>query len=141
MRSTSFKEMSACWLLLANPPSTILLLYRTFYKTYSYIHTWCFDYHYSLLLSFTHSFSILVGLLADTRCLKITEKVSFNMASIGQKFIKNAKNAQFGEFLNFSRTKNCWKMPQFKHSNETFWVIFKQSVQIPSLPRREEGIS
>ena len=27
------------------------------------------------------------------------------MASIGQKFIKNAKNAQFGEFLNFSRTK------------------------------------
>ena len=24
----------------------------------------------------------------------------------GQKLIKNAKNAQFGEFLNFSRTKN-----------------------------------
>ena len=41
------------------------------------------------------------------RCLKITEIVSFNIASeasyvyilSGQKFIKNAKNAQFGEFL------------------------------------------
>ena len=40
---------------------------------------------------------------ADTRCLKITEKVSFNMASearyvyilSGQKLIKNAKNRQF----------------------------------------------
>ena len=41
------------------------------------------------------------------QCLKITEKVSFNIASeasyiyifSGQKFIKNAKNAQFCEFL------------------------------------------
>ena len=41
------------------------------------------------------------------RCLKITEKISFNIASeasyvyilSGQKLIKNAKNAQFGEFL------------------------------------------
>ena len=41
------------------------------------------------------------------RCLKITEKVSFNIASeesyvyilSGQKLIKNAKNALFGEFL------------------------------------------
>ena len=40
-------------------------------------------------------------------CLKITEKVSFNIASeasyfyilSGQKFIKNAKNTQFVEFL------------------------------------------
>ena len=37
-------------------------------------------------------------------CLKITEKVSFNIASYvynlsRQKLIKNAKNAQFGEFL------------------------------------------
>ena len=39
--------------------------------------------------------------------MKITEKVSFNIASeasyvynkSGQKFIKNAKNSQFGEFL------------------------------------------
>ena len=41
------------------------------------------------------------------QCLKITEKVSFNIASeasyvyilSGQKFIKNAKIGQFGEFL------------------------------------------
>ena len=40
-------------------------------------------------------------------CLKITEKVSFNIASeasyvyilSGQKVIKNAKTGQFGEFL------------------------------------------
>ena len=40
------------------------------------------------------------------QCLKITEKVSFNIASeasfvyilSGQKFIKNAKNGQFDEF-------------------------------------------
>ena len=42
-----------------------------------------------------------------TRCLKITEKVSFNIASeasynfilSGQKLVKSAKKAQFGEFL------------------------------------------
>ena len=41
------------------------------------------------------------------RCLKITERVSFNIASEAsyvyilseQKLIKNAKNGQFGEFL------------------------------------------
>ena len=41
--------------------------------------------------------------ITTTRCLKITEKVSFNIASeasyvyilSGQKLIKNAKNAQF----------------------------------------------
>ena len=25
----------------------------------------------------------------------------------------------------FNRTKNWWKMPKFKKSNETFWMIFK----------------
>ena len=43
----------------------------------------------------------------STRCLKITEKVSFNIASeasyvyflSGQKLIKNAKMFHFGEFL------------------------------------------
>ena len=35
-----------------------------------------------------------------TQCLKITEKVSFNIASKArEKLIKNAKNYQFGEFL------------------------------------------
>ena len=43
----------------------------------------------------------------ESQCLKITEKVSFNIPSEasyvyilnGQKLIKNAKNAQFGEIL------------------------------------------
>ena len=43
----------------------------------------------------------------ESQCLKITEKVAFNIASdasyvynlSGQKLIKNAKNSQFGEFL------------------------------------------
>ena len=40
--------------------------------------------------------------LSVSRCLKITEKVSFNIVSAANYvyiFIKNAKNAQFGEFL------------------------------------------
>ena len=37
----------------------------------------------------------------DSQCVKITEKVSFWM---DKKFIKNAKNSQFGEFL---KTKAC----------------------------------
>ena len=44
---------------------------------------------------------------ANSQCLKITEKVAFSIASeasyvyilSGQKFIKNAKNGQFGKFL------------------------------------------
>ena len=68
--------------------------------------------------------------------MKITEKVAFNIASeasyvyffSGQKFVKNTKNRQFGEFyktlsfwsnsvarqVNFDRTKNWWKRPKFK---------------------------
>ena len=45
---------------------------------------------------------VIVGLTStSSRCLKITEKVSFNIASeasyilIGQKLIKNAKNGPF----------------------------------------------
>ena len=53
-----------------------------------------------------------------------------------QKFIKNAKNGQFGGVLknwgfwsnSVTRQVNfiCWKMSKLKNSNETFWVIFKQ---------------
>ena len=55
----------------------------------------------------TH-FSELKGICEDEpRCLKIAEKVSFYIVSeasyvyilSGQKFIKNAENGQFGEFL------------------------------------------
>ena len=45
--------------------------------------------------------------LSKAQCLKITEKVSFNLASeasyvyilSGQKLIKNAKMVNFGEFM------------------------------------------
>ena len=50
-----------------------------------------------------------------TWCLKITEKVAFNIASeasyvyilSGQKFIKNAKNGQFDEFLKTKIDGKC----------------------------------
>ena len=50
-------------------------------------------------------FYICLESRADAQCLKITEKVSFNIASeasyvyilSGQKFIKIVKNGQFGE--------------------------------------------
>ena len=58
-----------------------------------------------------------------TRCLKITEKVSFNVASeasyvyilSGQKLIKNAKNCPFWrvfENLKFA-VKQCYQIGQF----------------------------
>ena len=56
-------------------------------------------------------------------CLKTTEKVSFNNASEasyvhilnGQKFIRNAKNGQFGEFLLNLKlaVKPCYQIGQF----------------------------
>ena len=80
-------------------------------------------------------------------CLKITEKVAFSIVSkasyfyilSGQKFAKNAKMVNLGEFLKsrslWSRSvtrqgKNLWKMPNFKHSNATFRAIFIQCVHI-----------
>ena len=50
---------------------------------------------------------VVVICTTSTQCLKITEKVSFNIASeasyvyilSGQKLIKNAINGRFGEFL------------------------------------------
>ena len=46
---------------------------------------------------------IIMGITSKAQCLKITQKVAFNIASEaryvyvlnGQKFIKNAKNSQF----------------------------------------------
>ena len=60
-----------------------------------------------LLSDVSHRHVTINRIERDTRCLKITEKVSFNIASeasyvfilSGQKLIKNTKNAQFGEFL------------------------------------------
>ena len=78
----------------------------------------------------------------NARCLKITEKLSFDATYVyilsGQKLIKNANNGPFGEFLitwslgqkcyqtgHFWKDKNWWKMQKLKNSNATFWVIFK----------------
>ena len=62
-------------------------------------------------------------LLAGVRCLKITEKVSFNIASkasyvyilSGQKLIKNAKMDHFGEFFENLKlaVKQCYQTGQF----------------------------
>ena len=56
-----------------------------------------------------HNFlwNIHLVLFTVAHCLKITQKVAFKIASeasyayilSGQKFIKSAKNGQFGEFL------------------------------------------
>ena len=62
-------------------------------------------------------------ILQTSRCLKIKEKVSFNIASeasyvyilSGQKLIKNAKNGQFwrvSENLKFA-LKQCYQTGQF----------------------------
>ena len=63
------------------------------------------------------------ALAPPTRCLKITEKVSFNIASeasytyilSGQKFIENAKNGPFwGVFENLKvAVKQCYQTGQF----------------------------
>ena len=68
-----------------------------------------------------HPFTIIPGV---ARCLKITEKVSFNIASeasyvyilSGQKFIKNAKNGQFRRVFEKLKlaVKQCQQTGQFE---------------------------
>ena len=79
------------------------------------------------------------------RCLKTTEKVSFNIASEAsyvynlswQKFTKSDKEVTFVEFLKTwsLRSNSVTRQVSFKktkiggkrqNSNATFWVIFKQ---------------
>ena len=67
---------------------------------------------------------VVKGKRPFARCLKITEKkVSFNIVRAGnygyilsgQKFIKNAKNYNFGEFLKNVKlaVKHCYQTDQF----------------------------
>ena len=68
-------------------------------------------------------FPILLNVFTLARCLKITEKVSFSIASeasyvyilSGRKFIKNAKNGQFWRvFENLKdAVKQCYKICHF----------------------------
>ena len=82
--------------------------------------------------------------------MKITEKVSFNIASeaslayilSGQKSIKNAKNGPICKFFwkheacghtvlpdrSVSIRQKMVENAKTKNSNATFWVIFKQCV-------------
>ena len=71
----------------------------------------------------THSQTVTHMLMFRARCLKITEKVSFNIASEasyvyilgGQKLIKNAKNGPFWRvFENLKlAVKQCYQTGQF----------------------------
>ena len=62
------------------------------------------------------------------RCLKITEKVSFNIASeasyvyilSGQKLIKNAKSGQFCEFFRYW-SKVCFLDPYLGTYQKNDW--------------------
>ena len=77
--------------------------------------------------------------LTMSRCLKITEKISFNIASeasyvyilSGQKLVRNAKNCPFWRvFKNLklavkqcyqtNQWKNWWKMPKLKNQMRHF---------------------
>ena len=75
--------------------------------------------------------------------MKITEKVSFNIASeasnvhilSGQKLIENAKNCRFWRFLKnlkfalkLSMGRKLMENAGIKNWNETFWMIFKECV-------------
>ena len=75
------------------------------------------------LSKFSYFFFIVISLLYVSRCLKITEKVSFNIASkasyvyilSGQKLIKNAKNGPFWRvFENLKlAVKQCYQTDNF----------------------------
>ena len=87
-------------------------------------------------------FEFLSDFQTRPRCLKITEKVAFNLASeasyvyvlSGQKLIYNAKNDPLWPVLEnlklavkqcyqtgqFKWDKNWWKLPKFINSNATF---------------------
>ena len=78
---------------------------------------------YSLLPSIDSLLDPCIVKLESAQCLKITEKVSFNIASeasyfyilSGQKVIKNAKNAPFWRvFENLKlAVKQCYQTGQF----------------------------
>ena len=81
----------------------------------------------------------LPELLQRTQCLKITEKVAFNIASEASyvnilSWQKLIKNASFWKFLftvkpvNFDRSKIGQKRQNSKAQDATFLVIFKHFV-------------
>ena len=91
---------------------------RVLYAEASY--SWCFSYVTEILRLL---FSNWLCTFSVSRCLKITEKVSFNIGSeasyvyilSGQKFIKDAKNCPFWRvFENLKlAVKQCYQTGQF----------------------------
>ena len=99
------------------------LLYQRYLDHLNTIKVTCtlgFWYPYSSVNVF---FSIFLCIVAVARCLKITGKVSFNIASeasyiyslSGQKLIKNAKNGLFWRFFENLKlaVKQCYQIGQF----------------------------
>ena len=43
---------------------------------------------------------------------------------------ENHRKKSHSRSKNFDMTKNWWKMPKLKNSDETFWVIFKHCATI-----------
>ena len=75
--------------------------------------------------------------MPTVRCLKIPEKVSFTYVYIlnGQKFVKNAKNVNLGEFWKtWSLRSNSVTRKVTFNPNATFWVFFKQCAMPFHLP-------
>ena len=75
--------------------------------------------------------------MPTVRCLKIPEKVSFTYVYIlnGQKFVKNAKNVNLGEFWKtWSLRSNSVNRQVSFNPNATFWVFFKQCAMPFHLP-------
>ena len=70
------------------------------------------------------SFSDKINIQIHARCLKITEKSSFNIASeatyvyilSGQKLIKNAKIAQFGDFFENVKSNSVTRQVSFNRT-------------------------
>ena len=109
-------EIKTCFLVVDSWPTELLTLLRksksatftTFPDVPNQNKKWPKRYNFRIVLQ-------KVLLYTNPRCLKITEKVSFNIESeasyvyilSGQKLTKNAKN-----------------------SNATFWVIFKQCTSV-----------
>ena len=85
----------------------------------------------------THCCQIQKFSIFGAQRLKITEKVSFNIASEASYvyFIKNAKNGQFWRVFEIMKltVKQCFQKGQkladnAQNWNETFWIIFKHCV-------------
>ena len=101
------------------------------------VSTQCFEINQKWIIWFSSKILWKKRLLYTTRCLKITEKVSFNIASeasyvyilSGQKLIKNVKNGPFWRvFENLKlAVKQCYQTGQIlvEYANAIFWVIFK----------------